>query len=175
MTLGDVIRLAFEWVYDLWPLRIVNAWEAGIRITFGRSVTLVGPGLRWFFPIIGELIVEDVVPDVNTTDLQSVTTTDDVVVTFALAWRYRVANLRALYLNLQDHETSLAADIAASAARWAASMTYADLDGNEEDDSLPDLVFRDVNERWESWGVELLDVSLFTFTRARCLRLLMGD
>lgn len=170
MTIGDLIAQAAEFIYDLWPFRIVHEWEQGVRLRCGRVVSLLGPGLHIFWPLIGEIHARNTILDVNVTDNQTVDTADGVSVTFALAVKYRIADLARLYRSIVDHDSTVLNEVTASAAALAMTMNY-----DEIEEELPDAVWRDVHERLEEWGVELISVSLYTYCQARTFRVLLDQ
>jgi regulator of protease activity HflC (stomatin/prohibitin superfamily) len=170
MTLSELISTAIEWVYGFWPFRIVHAWEQGIRLRCGKIVTTLEPGVHSFWPLVGEIITRDSVLDVNTTDSQTVDTLDGETVTFSLAFKYRIADLAALYSKIQDHDDTVANEVCSSAASLVGTFTYEDLMTE-----LPDAVWKDVHGRLAEWGIELFEVTLFNLCAARTYRLIMGD
>ena len=44
-----------ERLWDLWPLRVVDPWEVGIRTFWGEITGPVEPGVRAFCPMVGGL------------------------------------------------------------------------------------------------------------------------
>lgn len=116
MTLGEFLSKVFEYLYGYWPFRIVSAWEQGIRLRFGRITALLQPGLHAFWPLVGEIHVEEVMIDVNTTPSQTVEDAEGEPVTFSLALKYRISDLAKMWSSIQDHENTVVNEITASAA-----------------------------------------------------------
>jgi regulator of protease activity HflC (stomatin/prohibitin superfamily) len=148
-------------------VRIVLPWEQGVRVRGGTATKLLKPGVHMFWPVIGDIITDDCVVDVNTTELQTCTTDDGEAVSVALTLKYRVTDLRALDGSIQDHDRTIANEVCASAASWVAELNH-----DQIPSMLTDAVFDDVHERLAEWGIDLQAVSLFTFTKAQTLRLL---
>jgi regulator of protease activity HflC (stomatin/prohibitin superfamily) len=169
VTFGELIAAVVEYVYGYWPFRIVSAWEQGIRLRSGRVTGLLQPGIHMFWPLVGEIITSSVALDVNATEIQTVETYDGYTVSFSLAMKYRITDLAMLYVSIQDHDETIGNEIASSAASQVAAEEYDSLAGK-----LGDLVWFDVHERLEAWGVELVSVDLLSFTQCRTFRLI-GD
>jgi regulator of protease activity HflC (stomatin/prohibitin superfamily) len=177
MTFGEFLAAIGEHIYGYWPFRIVSDWEQGVRVRNGRAVSLLTSknglfrtGLHLFWPAVGEIIISETNVEVNRTEMQTHTTKDDVTVTFALTLKYRIRDLRAMYVQIHDHDDTIVAEVCASAGRWIAELDYDDAQGE-----LPDCIFKDVCERMEDWGIDVQDISLFSFTSARAMRLIMGS
>ncbi len=170
MTFGEVLHALAEWVYEFWPVRIVQPWEQGIRLFAGRATALLEPGLHWFVPKVGEIITADVLTDVNATATQTCTTEDGATVSFELSLRFRISNLLLMYTSIQDHESTIT-----TLACSAAAQRVTELPVQQVAEHLGPDVFAAVHRQLEEWGVELEDVSLFSFTECRAYRLIMGE
>ena len=170
MTLGEFLVAIFEYLYGYWPFRIVQQWEQGIRLRFGKVTASLGPGLHMFWPAFGEILTATAgVVDVNQTGSQTVEDSGGVPVTFSIVFKYRLLDLRRMYTQLQDHDDSVVNEIVGSAASLIATM-----DGDDLAEELPEAVYSDLVGRLEEWGVELLGIQFADFCRAGTLRLLMS-
>ena len=83
MTFGEFLKQILEHLYGLWPLRIVNDWEQGVRVVHGNATTLLtssngmfGTGLHCFWPLIGEFVSQDTNIETPETGLQTLTSKD---------------------------------------------------------------------------------------------------
>ena len=170
MNLGEFFLAIFEYLYGFWPLRIVHAWEGGLRMFNGKVKAELPGGLHWFVPLFGEILSENIVTDVNKTETQTVETQDGLSVSFSLAIKYRLSSVAKMYINIQDHDDTVANEVCASACAQVAL-----LDADDIQQQLPEAIFLDVHGQLDSWGVELEAVFLNDFTPSRTMRLLMGD
>ena len=166
MTLSELIAIVGEYLWNLWPLRIVNAWEQGVRMRNGHITAVLPPGLHWFWPIIGEIKGWDVMLDVNTVANQTVETADGIVAVFSLTASYRVADLQLLFESIVDHEHTILNQVSSSAAGLVATMAY-----DEIATELPEAVYHDLVDRFAGWGVTLEGVGIFNLCSARAFRL----
>ena len=169
MTLGDLIAQFSDFIASLWPLRVVRPWQQGIRVRGGKVTGRLYPGTHWFWPLWGDLHVEDTVLDVNTTEEQTVESNDGQCVTFALAIRYRIVDLALMWVSIQDHQATIANEVTASAAGLVRTIDY-----DELCERLPEEVYDDVAGTLEGWGVQLDSVSIYTLCRARPMRVFLS-
>lgn len=177
MQLGEFLLKAFEWLYEFWPIRIVSDWEQGIRMCGGRARKLLSSrtglfrsGIHFFWPLLGEILTDDCVVDVNETPMQTKTTADGESVSFSLGLKYSIRDMRELYLQIKDHHETVLTEAQGCAGYWVGEMDFDDLN-----QKLANLIFKDLSERFESWGIDLQDVSLINLAAARTFRLIGDD
>jgi hypothetical protein len=176
--LGDFLKLAWDWVWEWWPIRIVRQWEQGIRIRAGKVTKLLrydnGPlpglrGLHFFWPRLGEIIIEECNWELTQTDLQSLTTKDGEVVSMSFALQFRIRDLGLYYLNLHDHEASLLETV-----RAAAGMTVPECDWETlRSAAWRDTMYERVRKSIHGWGLEVKLVAPTTLVSAQTFRLIM--
>jgi len=174
MTLGEFLQQLIEWVYDLWPVRIIREWEQGVRLRNGNRTKLLtstngvkGGGIHFFWPLIGEVQSEEVNVRVVETSWQTLTTKDGHAVSFSLAARYRIRDLGKMYVAIHEHEDTIQNQLSVAAAEAIQGIDLADLDA-----MLATAVREIAKKRLTDWGVTVLEVSLFNRVEAQTLRLL---
>lgn len=170
MTLGEFLQQIIEWIYDLWPFRIIRQWEQGVRLRLGNVSGLLtstngwfGTGLHGFWPLIGEIISDETNTQVIDTDWQ---TLDDI--SWSLAARFKVFDLAKLYILCQEQDDSIKNIIQAAALEWAYLLT----DDEVDDEAFGKAVKKAASVRLKKWGVTLLEVKLMNRVEAKALRLL---
>jgi hypothetical protein len=158
----------------MWPFRIVQDWESGVRIKLGNATKLLtakngvrGTGLHVFWPLVGDVIVEETNVEVAQTDLQTVTSADGRQVTLSLGYKYKTFNLKTTYQSIHSVEDTVANEIQATAGRIVQGLTYA-----EAQRTLADELLKEAGAQLAKWGIRVLDISLIEFTVARPIRLL---
>ena len=163
-----------EWIYKFWPLRIVSAWEQGVKLRAGNPTDLLtstngwhGSGLHFYWPVLGEIITADTASRVVETGWQSLVTKDGEGVSFSLAARYRIRDLVKLYTTIQDPDETIQNQLSA-----AASEALSTLNLDEIDAQLAAMVKKEARKQLTQWGVTLLEVSLFNRIEAQAIRLL---
>lgn len=174
---GDFLERAAEWVYEWWPVRIVNDWEQGVRMRGGRARDLLtstnglrGSGVHLFWPRLGEIIVQPTNLEVLETDLQSVEDAEGVVWTFSLGVKFRVRDLKALLLKVHDHQQTIVEEL-----RSAGGRACAHLDTEEVPSGLGDETLSRVRRATHGWGLEVRAVRPINMCRAQALRLIQDS
>ncbi|MEE8385635.1 MAG: SPFH domain-containing protein [Dehalococcoidia bacterium] len=167
--MSDLVQRVVDFLLEFLPCRIVNEWEQGVRLYLGRmGDEPLQPGLWWFVPFLGEIVLQPVVDEVVETDLQTVTMTDGNVLTFSLAIRYRVKDCVALYRAVREHDDSIL-DAIRSAAGQVASSAH-DLEHARK--TLATLTATQARKNMRGWGVEIKAVATINLTTSPVLRLL---
>lgn len=173
MTLGEFLQQIVEWIYELWPIRIVREWEQGVRLRSGNVTRLLtstngwfGSGLHSFWPLLGEIQTEETNQRVVETSWQTLTTLDGVSVSFSLAARYQIRDLSKLYVEIHEPEETIQNQL--SAAAEILDQIHSE---NVAAEFAPAIQV-EAKKRLTQWGVRLLQVSLFNRVEAPSLRLL---
>ncbi|MEE9179850.1 MAG: SPFH domain-containing protein [Vicinamibacteria bacterium] len=174
MTLGELFKELIEWLYGLWPMRIVVDWEQGIRMLNGNARALLtstngwfGTGIHSFVPLLGDIISEEVNIEVTETDLQTHITLDKIDATFSLAIKYRIRDLKSLYLKVHDAHDTLQEEIRSAAGAVAAEMKYEDMAAG-----FGEAVATLAKKQMYGWGVDVMSVRLVNLTSAQTIRLI---
>ena len=167
MTFGELLSRLIDGLADLWPLSIVAEWEQGIRLRNGTITAVLGAGLHWYWPIIGEIITEEVVTRVVETDIQTVNTIDGKPATVSLGIKYRIKDLRRLYQKVDEFELTVL-----ELARSTVGLLVPSLRWEELATSLIDEVEKAVRSRMHGWGIEIQEIAPITLTCAPAIRLL---
>ena len=98
--MGEVIRLILDLLRELLPIRIVWAWQQALYFVGGRCVAVVGPGLKLVVPYLCEVKPISIVPEIETTPLQTVTLRNGQALTYSASLTIVVRDVRAAYLNV---------------------------------------------------------------------------
>lgn len=174
MTIGEFLLAVVEWVYEFWPIRIIDAWEQGVRMRAGNPTKLLtsengwrGSGIHGFWPVVGEIISEEANACVIETSWQTLVTKDGKPVSFSLAARFRIRDLMKLYLGIHDRDETIENQLLAAAAAAIVTLNLSELD-----DKFADAVKDEAKRRLTEWGVTLLEVALVNRVEATNIRLL---
>ena len=167
MTFGELLSQLFDRLAGLWPLSIVAEWEQGIRLRNGTITATLGAGLHWYWPIIGEIIVEEVTTRVVETDIQTVTTLDGKPATVSLGIKYRIKDLRRVFQKVDEFE-----DTVLELARSTVGLLVPTLRWEQLATVLIEQVDQAVRSRMHGWGIEIQEIAPITLTCAPAIRLL---
>lgn len=164
-----------------WPFVRITPWERGIRIRYwgipwtrwkAVTVQVLGPGVHFAFWWFEEILTESVVQQVRNLPTQSVTTKDDIAVSFSTNVSYEVVDVEANLTQVHDFETSMVNLAMMHLSERVRDKTWEDLLHNMDD--LERSLKGTLTTRVKPWGVRIVDVTLTDLVRARAYRLL-GD
>lgn len=175
MTIGELLQAAFDHLYSLWPVRIVSEWEQGARLFAGKVTRtlhhddgLFKTGIHFFWPLLGEIHVNDASLDVLELDWQTVRLQSGEEATFSLGVKWRIKDLGVLLSKINQVDNSLSEAMrsgAGVAARQCESIDHLAL-------NLADLALRSVRAEVRGWGVDVVSVRLISVTLATPIRLI---
>lgn len=179
MSFGELLAAVGEWIWELWPFRIVTQWQQGIRTTGGhirRTLEydngLFGTGVHWFVPLIGDLERLDVKTRVNELANQTFTLRGGASVTIAATARWRIRDLAALFDKVDDPENSVLEAIRSTIGAEAVKREKAEELVSEE---FRDDVAKAARREMHGWGVDLVGVGITTLVEAQTLRLIVDE
>ena len=177
MTLGELLALIWDSLYGLWPVRIVQDWQQGVRMLNGQArATLTstngirGTGLHMFVPLFGDLIQEDCNIAVVETSLQTVDTKDGIAATFSIGVKYRIRDLKASYQKVHDHEDTLLEQVRSTAANIVRELLWEDMN-----DLLGPELDQQIKKNMHGWGVDVIQCAPINLTNAQAIRLIQDE
>jgi regulator of protease activity HflC (stomatin/prohibitin superfamily) len=159
--------LQFCDLFFVW--NVVDEWQRGVVLRFGRPVRDAKPGIVWLWPLrIERVVVEDMFERPAALPVQSLTTADGHGVAVSAIIVYRVQNARKVILRTGGHEQALIATVPAVVASHVTAAKWEDLMSQE----FLDAVTSDVRAEAKTWGIKVLSVRFGNVAKAPTLRLL---
>lgn len=167
--MGEMVKLLFDTLGHLWPLRIVNHWERGLYYVCGCYVGWVGRGcypvIPWFF----DVHTVSMVPDVFLTPLKSVTTRGGVQLTYSCSVTFRVTCPSLAFNELHDYRESIVEITNGVLSDGMRALA----DTSVTSEELLQPLRASINHTLKQYGVEVVALRLDNFVvGARTLRLL---
>ena len=177
-TLADLFRGLLDHVRTLWPFTVLDPWEQGVKLLFGRVVLLCnaengirGTGVHWSVPFAGRIIASECNVEVFETEPQTVRTIDGVDVSFTLGVQTSIERLDWYFQNVNDELKPTVGDTCrVAAAELARAATLEDMAKAD----WPESVAKLARQRMHGWGVKIRRVGFVTFATAPTLRLITG-
>jgi regulator of protease activity HflC (stomatin/prohibitin superfamily) len=99
---GLLIAAALVVLFVLSGIRIINEYEQGVVLRFGRFVGLKTAGLRWIMPIVERMIIIDMRVTAEQVPPQDVITRDNVSVKVNAVIYFRVLQADRAFLQVTD-------------------------------------------------------------------------
>jgi len=166
-----LVDLLIQFLDLFFFVRIVDEWESGVVLRFGRFHRLAGPGWRLIVPLgVERLITQDTYPVVSKLAVQSLTTADGFAVSVRALVTWRAQNVRKVLLECGGAEEALVDSVTGVVARNVMAVNWRDLVSEE----FAKMVTSDVTRKARTWGVKVLAVQLSDVVKCRTYRI-MGD
>lgn len=152
------------------PFRVIRVYERGVVLRWGIPHRVMEPGWNWRWPCNVEEVTEIPVVE-QTMDLmvQSVTTTDDVSVTFSVNIVYCVSDPTLHHTAVQDFARSAEGYARLHLAKRVRDKTWRELLNDQK--ALETSLEGTLSTRLKPWGAEVVAVGFTDLTRARPFRL----
>lgn len=154
------------------PCTVLDEYEGGVVLRWGRLDREIGPGFHWLFPpIMYRALTEVVVTQPHNLVAQSLTTRDDVPIVISAVITSRVSDVAKLLLEVEGREQAIADSTLGVVASCVARATYDEV----REDSFRQTVLREVRRLARKYGVDVLNVQFSDLQRCRSLRLVQGS
>jgi len=139
-------------------LRVVNQYERGVILTFGKYTNTRSPGLTWIFVGIQQMIKVDL--RITTTDIpqQEVITKDNVPVGINAVVYFQVQSAEKAILNIKDY-TLAVSQYAQAALRDVIGGIELDPLLSERE-QISEEIQKIVVQATESWGISVTDIKI---------------
>jgi len=145
-------------IFLLSGLRIVNQYERGVILTFGKYTSTRQPGLTWVFPGVQKMIKVDM--RITTTDIpqQEVITKDNVPVGINAVVYFQVQSAENSILNIKDY-TLAVSQYAQAALRDVIGGIELDPLLSERE-KIAEEIQKIVSAATQSWGILVTDIKI---------------
>lgn len=106
---------------------VVQPWEQALRVRLGKRTRLLFPGVHFCVPYIDAVYLQNIRRRAMGCMSQTVSTTDDVLITFAGTLRYSIKDVLLLQTTLHDATDTVRYEAQNLAAHYIATRKYADI------------------------------------------------
>lgn len=170
---GSFLQLILDNLYRLWPIRVVDVDEQGVRHDRGREARLLLPGTHFFLPGLQRIEKYNVKYQENDCGLQSMETKDGQAVVFSLNIGYTISDAALMATSFYAFDSTLKNLARGRMAHIVHETAFADLQ-----QLLPDIMLslrRDLRRIVGRKGVRVKRVQLDEFVRSRQYRVLSAS
>jgi len=138
--------------------RVVNQYDRGVVLTFGKYTGTRNPGLTWIFPGVQQMAKVDL--RITTTDIpqQEVITKDNVPVGINAVVYFQVQSAEKATLNIKDY-TLAVSQYAQAALRDVIGGIELDPLLSERE-KISEEIQKIVVQATESWGISVTDIKI---------------
>lgn len=148
-----LIDLIVTFIHDVLPFKIVNQWEGGVHLRYGKFLRIVEPGLKWKLPFFDKIWVTPVITQSVNLKPQTVTSLDEKSVVLSSIVRYYINDVKKFLLGVM-HANDVLVDTTQGIIRDVVEATnWSDLY------DLGKIVTPEINKQVEKWGIIVEQVS----------------
>ena len=155
---GLYITVGIIFFFLLLGIRIVNQYERGVKLRFGRYISTLRPGFRWIIPIVDRLIKVDIRIVAVDIPSQEIMTRDNVPIRVNGVVFYKVVNAERAVLEVETYSYAIS-QLAQSALRDMCGKSELDhilAEREEIGQKIQEVVDRETDE----WGIKVTDVKI---------------
>jgi regulator of protease activity HflC (stomatin/prohibitin superfamily) len=139
-------------------IKVANQWERGIVLRLGEFQAIRGPGLFWIVPIIDRVRMVDTRVQVSDIPRQEVITRDNVPVSINGALFFKVENVEAAVMKIQDFVYAISMLAQTALRDVVGGMTLDELLSERE--RIGKMVEEAVEKESGQWGLVVSGIRL---------------
>lgn len=167
---GSFLQLILDNLYRIWPIRVVDVDEQGVRYDRGRAAKLLLPGPHLFFPGLQRIEKYNVRYQEKDCGMQSMETKDGQAVVFSVNIGYTISDAALMATSFYDFDTTLK-----NIARGRMAQIVHETHFDDLQRLLSEIVLdmrRELRRLVGRKGVRIKRVQLDEFVRSRQYRVL---
>lgn len=148
-----LIDLIVTFIHDFLPFKIVNQWEQGVHLRYGKFYRVVYPGLNFKTPFFDKIWITPVITQTVNLKPQTVTSLDEKSVVLSSIVRYHIHDVEKFLLGVM-HANDVLVDTTQGIIRDVVERTI----WNDLVD-LNKSVKPEINKQVQRWGITVQQVS----------------
>ncbi len=154
---------------------IVNEWEEGVVLRFGRYHRSIGPGLHFYWPFhVERPICTSMAPEAHPFKEQKVTLCEGTTVFVEPIVTYRVSNARRSLLEVTEAEDGMRDVVAGVLRRLLARHQWAELVDADQCEAIEEAIAKGMRQEAFRWGIEILRVRFRSLVRVDSCHGILG-
>jgi regulator of protease activity HflC (stomatin/prohibitin superfamily) len=163
-----LVQLIERFGYQLMPYIIIEEWNAGVHLRFGKWIKTLYAGIHFKIPFFDSIIECPVITQSVNLPSQTLTTLDEQSIVLKAIIRYKVNNVRTYLLGVM-HANDVLIDTTQGIIRDVVEMTKWDnlIDVNTQ-------ITNEVKEYVVRWGIEVEAVTITDLGLVKSFRI-FGD
>jgi regulator of protease activity HflC (stomatin/prohibitin superfamily) len=148
-----LIDLIVTFIHEALPFKIVNEWEQGVHLRFGKFIRIVKPGLRGKISFFDTILTTPVITQTVNLSPQTVTSADERSVVLSSIVRYHIYDVEKFLLGVM-HANDVLVDTTQGIIRdIVEDTTWSELV------DLTNRVTPEVNKQVQKWGINVEMIS----------------
>jgi regulator of protease activity HflC (stomatin/prohibitin superfamily) len=165
-----LVQFLLSFWANLLPFHIVNEFEHGVILRFGKFKKTVEAGLVWKIPFFDNVMLcRNTVTTMGIKN-QSLTTEDGIEITIEAIVKYKVSNPKKFLLEVYDADDAIN-DVAQSKIKEIVNTNTWEQIRKLKDSEIKELVQKESTE----WGIKIYYITITDLVRTRCYKLINSN
>jgi regulator of protease activity HflC (stomatin/prohibitin superfamily) len=149
-----LIDFLIHFISDVLPFHVVNSWEKGVYLRFGKFIKVVDAGLIFKIPFADKIWTHEVITQTVHLQPQTLTTMDEKGIVLKSIVRYHVNDVQKFLLNVM-HASDVLVDTTQGVIRDTVEYS------NWEDlDDVCEGIQKEVQDIVGNWGITIERITL---------------
>lgn len=165
--LDKLIDFFLNLIEDILPITFVKEYDRGVVFRAGKYRSTLEPGPWWKIPFIDKVETTCVTTTTINVPTQSLTTSDQKQIVVKAVVKYKITDIKAFYLNVQDAKDAISDTTQAIIKERITGKTWMECADNQMDNDIT----KKVRGAVKHWGIEIEKVTLTDIGLIRSLRL----
>lgn len=162
----DLLTQCIGWFV---PFCVVDEFERGIVLRFGKFHRELDPGFHWIIPFeVERVIADNVVPRTMNLGAQSLTTKDGAQIVLGVILTARIHDIRKSLLDVEHVDAAVQDSCYAEVARVVHEHTWDEMQA----ESINDELLKSCRKRAFGYGVEIMRAQFSDLARCKSLRII---
>ncbi len=160
-TIGQIWQLFLPWY-------VINEYEKGVVLRFGKWNREIGPGFHWLIPLgVDRVQADNVVFRTMDLPAQSLTTVDDINVVVSAVVTAKIRNIKKALLEVEGADDAIKDACVGTIGELVSASTWDELRQPKFQERLATAC----HERATGWGFDIKSARLSDLTKASTLRI----
>ena len=161
-----LIEFIMQFLEDVLPFKVVNEWEKGVFLRFGKYLKVVEPGLRYKTPFADKIWNTVTITQTIHLQPQTLTTLDGKDVVLKAIVRYHVDDVKEFLLNVMH-----ASDVLVDTTQGVIRDT---VEGYNWEDlyNISEYLQSQVQDIVDNWGIKIERITLTDLVIVKTYRIM---
>lgn len=165
-----LIDFALDLIDDLLPVTVIEHFNKGVRLRFGKYNKTLEPGLHFKIPFIDQILTMMVKTKTLNLLEQSLTTKDDIQIVVKAAIKYEISNIEKALLEVNEPVDAIGDMTQGIIRDLVISKEYNAL--NLKAEELESEILKLCRSEARRWGIEIKNITITDLAKIRTIRLM---
>lgn len=164
------VKELLEYIFNIFKIWvIVQPWQQGIRVRFGKNKKLLNPGIHFKIPYFDSVYVQETRMRMVNIPIQTVTCSDKNTVTLSGTLGYSISNIETLYSTLYHPESTIISICMAMVTDYISKVEL----GSITLDNIEEYVLEELQK--VDYGLRFERFEITNFASVKTFRIIKDD